>query len=180
MTSNRRTVLRAGTALAIGAAVVVALAVDWNPRKNEGAPVEAGCTGTAPAPGATGALCVRPPDARPAGDGAGNAAAASAGWTREAPTVVEVVSRTCAACKRMEPVVDQATHRCAGSALRVERRWVDEAEGAAFARRHAVFGVPTFLLLDAQGREVSRLVGEQPLAVLEGAMRDLSGGRCGS
>ena len=41
-------------------------------------------------------------------------------------------------------------------------------------------GVPTFLLLDPDGREVSRLVGEQPLAVLESAMRDLTGGRCGT
>jgi thiol:disulfide interchange protein len=80
----------------------------------------------------------------------------------------------------MQPVVEQVTHRCAGDALKIEQRWVDDADGAAFARRHAVFGVPTFLLLDAQGREISRLVGEQSLAVLEGAMRDLSGGRCGS
>ena len=54
------------------------------------------------------------------------------------------------------------------------------AAAADFARRHAIFGVPTLLLLDEQGREVSRLIGEQTLAVLEGAMRDLSGGRCGS
>lgn len=173
--------MRLGGGLVVVAAVVVALAVDWGNTSAEapkGPSSEASCAGDAPPPpGATGAFCARPPGA-PAGGS--QAPAGIDGWAREAPTVVEVVSRTCSACKRMQPVVEQVTHRCAGSALKIEQRWVDDADGAAFARRHAVFGVPTFLLLDAQGREVSRLVGEQSLAVLEGAMRDLSGGRCGS
>jgi cytochrome c-type biogenesis protein len=95
------------------------------------------------------------------------------------PVVVELVSRSCPVCLRMEPVVAQARHRC-GRALRVEQRFVEDGDGAALVRRHAVRGVPTFLLLDAGGREVSRLVGEQPLAALERAMRELTGGRCGS
>ncbi|HSN93187.1 MAG TPA: cytochrome c biogenesis protein CcdA [Anaeromyxobacteraceae bacterium] len=97
-----------------------------------------------------------------------------------APRVVEIVSRACPVCRRMEPVVAEARRRCAGKSLAVDRRYVEEPSGAELARRHAVIGVPTFLLLDREGREVSRLVGEQPLAVLEGAMRDLSGGRCGT
>ncbi len=96
------------------------------------------------------------------------------------PVMLELLSRSCSACQRMEPVVERATHRCAGEALRVERHFVDDAAGAAYARRLGVFGIPTFLLLDGEGREVKRLVGEQPLAVLEGAMQELSGGRCRS
>jgi thioredoxin-related protein len=80
----------------------------------------------------------------------------------------------------MEPVVARAKERCAGRSLAIEQRYVEEPPGAELARRHAVRGVPTFLLLDEDGREVSRLVGEQPLAALEGAMRDLTDGRCGS
>jgi cytochrome c-type biogenesis protein len=97
-----------------------------------------------------------------------------------APRVVELVSRACPVCRRMEPVVAEARRRCAGKSLAVDRRYVEDPSGAELARRHAVLGVPTFLLLDEDGREVSRLVGEQPLAALEGAMRDLTDGRCGS
>jgi hypothetical protein len=78
----------------------------------------------------------------------------------------------------MAPVVAAARGKCAGKHLRIEQRTIESAAGAALARSHAVRGVPTFLLLDAKGAEVSRLVGEQPLAALEQAMVDLTGGRC--
>ncbi len=60
----------------------------------------------------------------------------------------------------------------------MRQRSIESADGAALARSHAVRGVPTFLLLDAKGAEVGRLVGEQPLAALEQAMVDLAAGRC--
>jgi len=130
------------------------------------------CSSSPPAAGAT---CRRtgssPPAAAPA---APPAAAASV------PTVIEILSSSCSACRRMEPVVAQASRRCAGPTLRVERRFVDDEEGATYARRLGVFGIPTFLLLDGEGREVTRLVGERPLAELEGAMEKLSGARCRS
>lgn len=135
------------------------------------------CAESVPASAGSGVMCKRPATAAaPAATPAGAPAAEPA----QARTLVEVVSRSCSACRRMEPVMEKVTRRCASDALKVEQRYVDDDEGAAYARRHAVFGVPTFLLLDEGGREVSRLVGEQPLAVLEGAMRDFSGGRCGS
>ncbi|HSM92791.1 MAG TPA: thioredoxin family protein [Anaeromyxobacteraceae bacterium] len=132
------------------------------------------CAATAPAGAA--AICARPTLA----DAAARSSPGHAAAGVPARMLVEVASRSCAACRRMEPVVKEASRRCAAEAFRVEQRWVEEEEGAAYARRHAVFGVPTFLLLDGEGREVKRFVGEQPLAVLEGALRDLSGGRCGT
>jgi cytochrome c-type biogenesis protein len=129
--------------------------------------------------GAAGATPARPnlPSA-PAPTAGIEAALAAAAAPR--PSVVEVVSEACPVCERMAPVVAAAKRRCAGRHLTIETRKVESAEGAALARRHAVRGVPTFLLLDATGGEVGRLVGEQPLAALERAMLDLTGGRCGS
>lgn len=118
-----------------------------------------------------------PPAPAPAGDGLERALARA---SAPMPSVVEIVSQHCPVCERMRPVVAQARRTCAGKALRVESAAVEEPDGAALARSHAVRGVPTFLLLGADGREVSRLVGEQTLAQLVGAMRDLTGGRCGS
>jgi thiol:disulfide interchange protein len=174
----RRTRWAAG-ALTVGAAVWLAVGL------SSGAAAKGGSLAGQPdcaasIPTGTGALCKR--SAAQAG-GAASAAerpTAAAEDGAKPRMLVEVVSRSCSACRRMEPVVKQVSRRCASERLRFEQRWVDDDEGAAYARRHAVFGVPTFLLLDETGREVTRLVGEQPLAVLEGAMRDFSGGRCGS
>ncbi|HEX9049903.1 MAG TPA: cytochrome c biogenesis protein CcdA [Anaeromyxobacter sp.] len=132
----------------------------------------ASCEGTG-----TGSSCAAPLPAAPAGDAlAADLAAALA--TPKGPAVVEIVSTHCPVCERMAPVVAAAKGRCAGKHLRVEQRTIESDAGAALARSHAVRGVPTFLLLDGQGAEVARLVGEQPLAALEKAMVDLTGGRC--
>jgi len=141
----------------------------------------AGSAGTCPT--ATAATCALPAAATPAPgapDPAPDLGSILAAAADPAPRVVELVSRACPVCRRMEPVVAEARRRCAGRSLAVDRRYVEEPSGAELARRHAVLGVPTFLLLDRDGREVSRLVGEQPLAALEGAMRDLTDGRCGT
>jgi cytochrome c-type biogenesis protein len=132
--------------------------------------------------GTDGAACATPalPFAPSAAAPAAGLEAALAAAAAARPSVVEVVSASCPVCERMAPVVAEAKRRCAGRHLAIETRSVESAEGAALARRHAVRGVPTFLLLDPSGGEVGRLVGEQPLAALERAMLDLTGGRCGS
>ena len=121
--------------------------------------------------------CATPelPPGDPLADALGASLAAPKG-----PAVVELVSDHCPVCARMQPVVDEARHRCAGRHLRVDQQRVESARGAALARGHAVRAVPTFLLLDGRGEEVGRLVGEQRLTDLERAMQDLTGGRCGS
>ncbi len=147
------------------------------------APVRTGTPSAAPAAGAsctstgTGSACAASIPASPAGDPL-DAALAAALAAPKGPAVVEIVSTHCPVCERMAPVVAEARSRCAGKHLRIEQRTIESAEGAAVARSHAVRGVPTFLLLDAKGEEVSRLVGEQPLATLEDAMMDLTSGRC--
>ncbi|HYG67810.1 MAG TPA: thioredoxin family protein, partial [Anaeromyxobacteraceae bacterium] len=75
-------------------------------------------------------------------------------------------------CRRMEPVVAEAERSCGH--VHVEKAFVEEPRGAALVRRHGVRGVPTFLVLDGEGEEVSRLVGEQPLEALIGAMQRIS------
>ncbi|MFY3744589.1 cytochrome c biogenesis protein CcdA [Anaeromyxobacter sp. Red801] len=95
---------------------------------------------------------------------------------RHGPALVEIVSRSCPVCRRMEPVVAAAEHGCPGA--RVERHTVETPEGAALARAHRVVAVPTFLALDGAGREVQRLVGEQPLEALVDALQRLSGRVC--
>ncbi|WP_242346956.1 cytochrome c biogenesis protein CcdA [Anaeromyxobacter terrae] len=92
------------------------------------------------------------------------------------PALVELVSRTCPVCRGMEPVVAEAERGCPGA--HVKRRLVEEPEGAALARRHAVRGVPTFLVLDATGKELRRLVGAQPVDALTDALQLATGRLC--
>ena len=93
------------------------------------------------------------------------------------PALVELASRSCPICRRMAPVVDEAERDCA---TKVVRLLVEESEGGDLARRHAVRAVPTFLVLDASGAEVRRLVGQQPVSALRDALRTASPLLCGA
>jgi cytochrome c-type biogenesis protein len=154
------------------------------PSLRSGAGPVASSAAPAPAAGAscqatgTGSTCAAPLPPGPAAGDPLAAALAAALAMPKGPAVVEIVSTHCPVCERMAPVVEAAKGKCAGKHLRIEQRTIESAAGAALARSHAVRGVPTFLLLDAEGAEISRLVGEQPLAALEQAMVDLTGGRC--
>jgi cytochrome c-type biogenesis protein len=97
----------------------------------------------------------------------------------EGPAMVELVSRVCPVCLRMAPVVAAAERGCAGRRVRVRRIEVDAPGGMELARRFGVLGVPTFLFFDAKGAEVARLVGEQPLSMLEQSLSVLTGEKCG-
>lgn len=96
----------------------------------------------------------------------------------DGPALIQFVSHSCPICLRMEPVVRAAEHGCAGRSVQVQRVQVDGPGGRELARKHGVLGVPTFLFVDAQQREVARLVGEQPLASLEQSLQILSGEKC--
>lgn len=106
--------------------------------------------------------------------------AAPSGWAEpvapQGPAVVELVGRSCPSCRSMEPVVAQAERDCPGA--RVIRRYVEDPDGAALARSRGVRGVPTFLVLDASGKEVRRLVGAQPVEALAEALHLATGQLC--
>jgi cytochrome c-type biogenesis protein len=91
------------------------------------------------------------------------------------PAVVEVTSHHCPACRKMEPVVAEAERGCNA---RVVRAFIEERDGAALLVRHGIEGVPTFLVLDASGKEVDRLVGAQSVESLRHALRRVSSGPC--
>ncbi|MGA9525887.1 MAG: thioredoxin family protein, partial [Myxococcaceae bacterium] len=128
-----------------------------------------------------GATCSGPSEGAPEGscgvsldaDGGG----VSTATVPEGRVMLEFVSRTCTVCQRMAPVVAAAEHDCAGRGVSVSRVDVSEPNGAALARQFNVRGVPTFVFLDSRN-EVARLVGEQPLAMLEQSLEVLTGQKC--
>jgi cytochrome c-type biogenesis protein len=94
------------------------------------------------------------------------------------PHLVEFVSDHCTVCARMAPVVERLERACTqgdGSVVRVN---VESPGGRALAQRFDVHAVPTFLQLDAEGKEVERVIGEQTIEQLTLALQSVRGRAC--
>ena len=97
-------------------------------------------------------------------------------WTM--PTMLEFVAEGCPICQRMAPVVAAAEQHCSRHGVHIERLDVSTRQGRALANKHGVLGVPTFLFFEPDGREVARLVGQQPAEVLIQSLEVLAGQKC--
>jgi len=94
----------------------------------------------------------------------------------QGPALVEFVSGECPACKKMHPIVTELEQRCpSGLIARVS---IDDASGRSLAEHYRVTLVPTFVSIDAEGREVERIIGEQPKQRLVLALSELRGAPC--
>ena len=94
------------------------------------------------------------------------------------PRLLEFSSKRCASCGRMAPLIKSMERDCTardGTILQVD---VDGDEGEALAERYDVRQLPTFLMIDSNGDEVERLVGEQPRQRLAIALADVNGVLC--
>lgn len=118
-----------------------------------------------------------PSSGAPSG-GAPSGGAGAAELSVDGPTMVEFMSPSCTICQRMAPVVAAAGSTCAGQGVTPRTVDVSRPESAGLVARYGIRGIPTFLFLDGTGREVARLVGEQPLSVLDQSLAVLSGHRC--
>ncbi|HET7540573.1 MAG TPA: cytochrome c biogenesis protein CcdA [Polyangiaceae bacterium] len=94
------------------------------------------------------------------------------------PHLIEFFSGHCTVCAKMAPVLAELERRCTsgdGAILRVN---VETPAGRALADQYAVRAVPTFLQVDANGREVERVVGELSRSELALALTSVRGERC--
>lgn len=93
------------------------------------------------------------------------------------PRMLVFSSASCPVCQRMAPRMSAAEKACDAEAD-VVRLDVDEDPGEGLAALYAVPLLPSFVNVDASGREVSRLVGIQPRERLEQALEEVRGSRC--
>lgn len=94
------------------------------------------------------------------------------------PRLLEFTSKHCASCGKMAPLVSKLERDCTehdGTILPVD---VDTDTGDLLATRYGVNALPTFIMIDANGAEVNRLVGEQPRQRLVVALADVNGVFC--
>ena len=92
--------------------------------------------------------------------------------------MLEFVAAGCPVCQHMAPVVASAERDCSRHGVRVTQIDVATAEGRRTAAEYGVLGVPTFLFVDRDGREVARLVGQQPRETLIQSLEVLAGQKC--
>lgn len=98
--------------------------------------------------------------------------------TESMPRMLELYTEDCPVCQAMKPTVEGIVNQCDSKGVRVETFDVSKPEHRALARRYRVVGVPTFLFIDSDGREVARLVGEQTEQTLYQGLAALRGERC--
>ncbi len=135
-------------------------------REPEPAPVVTHPSAGDPAPGGGEGTC------------SADAASCSVEPTKGRPVALKFFSPSCPICLQMIPVVNTLRNECAAKDLDFRDMDVTTPEGKVLAREYGISGVPVFLFLDAGGREVSRLVGYQPLQALEQAASVLIGEEC--
>ena len=80
------------------------------------------------------------------------------------PTLVEFGAGYCPACRRMEPVIEEAAAKYKGKAHVV---YVDVTDYGQVARQQGIRLIPTQIFFGSDGKEASRHVGYYPLTDID-------------
>ena len=86
------------------------------------------------------------------------------------PTVIDFSATWCGPCKMFAPIFHESEKKYEGKVSFVT---VDIDEHKALAEQFGIEAVPTIVLLDANGKEVRRLVGAPDKATFEAAIDDI-------
>lgn len=76
-------------------------------------------------------------------------------------TLLDFHAEWCGPCKQMRPAIEQLTE--AGLPIKA----IDVDKSPKWAERYSVQSVPTFIVIDSNGKELDRTAGAQPAADLE-------------
>jgi len=87
------------------------------------------------------------------------------------PTLVTFEAQGCPFCAKMRPVVDELEQRYRDRVTFLYLNYHSQ-EGQARARDYRVFGHPTFVVLDEEGKPLRVIAGVVPRGTLEDALRE--------
>lgn len=94
------------------------------------------------------------------------------------PRLLEFSSHECPVCKRMRPVLDRLASACSELDAVIVHVDVSTAHGRALAAQHGVRGTPTYVLVDGDGVERARLLGENTGEAIAAAVEHAFGLSC--
>jgi thiol-disulfide isomerase/thioredoxin len=94
------------------------------------------------------------------------------------PKMVELFTPGCSSCRAMDPLVEDLRKRCEHHGIGVDKIDVSKSHNAHLVEDLDLMAVPTFVFLDKNGVETSRLVGRQTETTLHQSLSTL-GGQCG-
>jgi cytochrome c-type biogenesis protein len=94
------------------------------------------------------------------------------------PVLYEFYSPNCPICRQMMPAVNVLRNQCDGHPLEIRQVDVTSPQGKSLARRYGIGGIPVFVYLDRDRREIARLVGYQTLDSLRQAAEVVTGQEC--
>ena len=103
--------------------------------------------------------------------------ATAADLRTDLPKMVELFTPTCPSCRAMDPLLDQLKKRCENRGVNVNEIDVSKRQNEHLVDELDVVAVPTFVFLDENGVETSRLIGKQTESTLEKHLATL-GGQC--
>ena len=94
------------------------------------------------------------------------------------PLFVEFYSSSCPVCRQMIPIMRTIEESCLNKNLQILKINVSLKENRHFARNYGVVGVPTFVFMGEDGKEMSRLIGQQDIKALEKNLSMVTKGDC--
>jgi thioredoxin 1 len=79
-------------------------------------------------------------------------------------TLLYYTADWCGPCKMMAPIITELQHK-------YSIRKIDIDQSPESARQYSVMSIPTFILVDNGGNEITRLVGAQSKSMLENLLK---------
>lgn len=94
------------------------------------------------------------------------------------PIFVEFYSSHCTICRGMIPTMSIIEKSCLKKNLTILKINISIPEYKKLAQEYGIIGVPTFIFLKDNGKEVARLIGHQELSALEKVLSTITSGEC--
>ncbi len=91
-------------------------------------------------------------------------------------TLIEVMSSSCGACEKMEPVMEKIRQKYEGSEkVNIVVYDTHTKEGAEIADRYGVHRLPTLIFLDKDNQEYFRSERQQPAGIISAIIETKAG-----
>jgi len=94
------------------------------------------------------------------------------------PLFISFVSSSCEDCESMKPVIEKLEKACGKKILEFRTVNLDDHQYEYLAYQQGIFGTPTYLILDNNGKERKRFFGLQTPEDLENNIKLATGHRC--